>query len=311
MWGAGLTRERRTPIVVARATTKGSLMGETSSGIAVRSLQRLGFGEYEARAYVTLLRKSRLNGYELAKESGIPRANVYGVVAKLVERGAVLTINDVTGPRYVPVDPAHLVQRIEAEQREALEATTESLQGVTAPAATDEILTARGYEPLVDHVKTAIADAREHVLLALFPNEAQQLERELAAADARGVATTILCLTGCPKDCGFCGGHAYRYRLAPPDSARWLIATIDAEVLVAGQIQAGEATALLTRQPMLVELTSAYIRQSIAMASVISDLGPQLEQSLKPQTRKILQSVSPQSERNFIDYMSELLSRAG
>jgi hypothetical protein len=33
---------------------------------------------------------------------------------------------------------------------------------------------------------------------------------------------------------------------------------------------------------MLVDLTSAYIRQSIAMASVISDLGPQLQQSLKP-----------------------------
>jgi hypothetical protein len=62
---------------------------------------------------------------------------------------------------------------------------------------------------------------------------------------------------------------------------------------------------------MLVELTSAYIRQSIAMASVITDLGPKLEESLQPQTRRILQSVSPQSERNFIDYMSDLLSRAG
>jgi hypothetical protein len=56
-------------------------------------------------------------------------------------------------------------------------------------------------------------------------------------------------------------------------------------------------------------LTSAYIRQSIAMASVISDLGPQLQRSLKPQTREILQSVSPQSERSFIDYMSDLMSK--
>jgi hypothetical protein len=47
------------------------------------------------------------------------------------------------------------------------------------------------------------------------------------------------------------------------------------------------------------------------MASVITDLGPKLEESLQPQTRRILQSVSPQSERNFIDYMSDLLSRAG
>jgi hypothetical protein len=159
-------------------------------------------------------------------------------------------------------------------------------------------------------VKSAIAEAREYVLLALFPTEAQQLERELAAAEARGVSITILCLTGCARDCGFCHGHAYRYRVATPQNARWLIATVDGNALVAGQVQGDDATALLTRQPMLIELTSAYIRQSIAMASVITDLGPQLEQSLKPHTREILQSVSPQSERTFIDYMSDLMSRA-
>jgi sugar-specific transcriptional regulator TrmB len=210
----------------------------------------------------------------------------------------------------VPVEPQQLVQRIESEQREALDATTQSLEGVTAAGESDEILSARGYGALIDHVKTAISDARESVLLALFPNEAQQLEREMSAAEARGVAITILCLTGCPADCGFCRGHAYRYRLAQSQKTRWLIATVDDTVLVAGQIQSDHVTALLTRQPMLVELTSAYIRQSIAMASMISDLGPQLERSLKPQTRKILQSVSPQSERTFIDYMSSLMSRA-
>jgi predicted transcriptional regulator len=285
-------------------------MGETRSQVAVTSLQRLGFSEYEARAYVTLLRKSRLNGYELAKESGIPRANVYNVVAKLVERGVVLTINAANGPRYTPIDPQQLVSRIEAEQRSALQATTQSLEGIGEGAEADELLTARGYSALIHHVKSAIAEAREYVLLALFPTEAQQLERDLAAAEERGVAITILCLTGCARDCGFCHGHAYRYRVATPQNARWLIATVDGNALVAGQVQGDDATALITCQPMLIELTSAYIRQSIAMASVITDLGPQLEQSLKPHTREILQSVSPQSERTIIDYMSDLMSRA-
>jgi sugar-specific transcriptional regulator TrmB len=286
-------------------------MGGTRSKTAVTSLQRLGFSEYEARAYVTLLRKSRLNGYELAKESGIPRPNVYTVIAKLIDRGAVLTISSESGPRYAAIDPQQLVARIEGEQRQALQATTKSLEGLGSATEVDEILTARGYSALIDHVKSAITEARDTVLLALFPSEAQQLERELAAAEGRGVTITILCLTGCPGDCGFCRGHAYRYRVAMPRNARWLIATIDANVLVAGQVQDDDTTALFTRQPMLVELTSAYIRQSIAMASVITDLGPKLEESLQPETRRILQSVSPQSERNFIDYMSDLLSRAG
>ena len=40
----------------------------------VELLQQLNFSEYEARAYIALLQHNPLNGYALAKESGIPRA---------------------------------------------------------------------------------------------------------------------------------------------------------------------------------------------------------------------------------------------
>ena len=285
-------------------------MSPSGSETAVKSLQRLGFSEYEARAYVTLLRKSRLNGYEVAKESGIPRANIYAVLDKLVQRGALLVAATQNGPRYSPIDPGHLVNRIETEQREALQETTESLSAIGSATKNEEILTESGYPALIDHAKTALREAQRYALLALFPNEAQQLEREMADAEARGVVVTVLCLTGCPADCGFCRGHAYRYRVAAPDRSRWFIAAVDGASLVAGQIAVADATVLVTRQPMLVELTGAYIRQSIAMASVIEDLGSELERSLKPRTRKILQSISPQAERSFIDYMSELMSHA-
>jgi hypothetical protein len=38
-------------------------------------LQQLGFSEYEARAYLALLQQNPLNGYELAKVSGLPHKN--------------------------------------------------------------------------------------------------------------------------------------------------------------------------------------------------------------------------------------------
>jgi sugar-specific transcriptional regulator TrmB len=71
----------------------------------VASLQRLGFGEYEAKAYIALLQRSPLTGYELAKVSGLPRANVYAVLPKLEEKGAVLRVDTPAGPRYSPVPP--------------------------------------------------------------------------------------------------------------------------------------------------------------------------------------------------------------
>lgn len=67
---------------------------------AATLLQQLGFGDYEARAYVALLQRSPLNGYELAKSSGIPRANIYAVLQKLEERNAVVRLDTPTGSRY-------------------------------------------------------------------------------------------------------------------------------------------------------------------------------------------------------------------
>src|SRR6266542_3193328 len=64
---------------------------------ATALLQQLGFSEYEARAYLALLQRNPLNGYELAKVSGLPRANVYAVLQKLEDRGRSFASTHPTG----------------------------------------------------------------------------------------------------------------------------------------------------------------------------------------------------------------------
>ena len=49
-------------------------------------LVKLGFSEYEAKAYIALLGKNPVSGYELAKQSGVPRSMIYEVVGKLASR---------------------------------------------------------------------------------------------------------------------------------------------------------------------------------------------------------------------------------
>src|SRR2546421_316179 len=74
-------------------------------------LQQLGFSEYEARAYLALLQRNPLNGYELAKVSGLPRANIYAVLQKLEERGAAVRLDLPNSTRYAPIAPSELIQR--------------------------------------------------------------------------------------------------------------------------------------------------------------------------------------------------------
>src|SRR2546423_13803109 len=100
-------------------------------------LQKLGFTEYEARAYVALLQRSPLNGYELAKASGIPRPNIYAVLQKLEERTAAVRLESAAGTRYIPVAPEKLTQQPSAQFEDVLSVARQSLAEVASPVKPD------------------------------------------------------------------------------------------------------------------------------------------------------------------------------
>jgi len=260
----------------------------------IELLERIGFGEYEARAYVALVRRSPLNGYELAKASGLPRANVYSVLDRLEERGAVVRLDTPSGTRYSAVPPSEFVDRIGSRFSENLSTAQRMLEEMAVPPEYEYVWNARGYESLLDHARTLTDSARRRLLVATWTPEATALARNLAAAEERGVEVVTLCLQGCAVECGGCRGHIFRYRLAPEYGRRWLVMVQDETEAMAGEIGPGdEALTVRTRQRLLVELSAWYIRHSIALAGVVKDLGSQLADLLSPETLASLGSLGP------------------
>ena len=69
----------------------------------VDGLMKIGFSEYEAKAYVALLRGSPVTGYQLSKLCGVPRSMIYEVLGKLTARGAAMTLREEGTTKYAPV----------------------------------------------------------------------------------------------------------------------------------------------------------------------------------------------------------------
>lgn len=82
-------------------------------------LQHFGLSRQEALIYQTLLEQGKCTGYEIAKETGISRSNVYGALAALVEKGAAYLIEE-SAKRYIPVRPEefcdNVLRRMESEK---------------------------------------------------------------------------------------------------------------------------------------------------------------------------------------------------
>lgn len=277
----------------------------------ITKLQSLGFTQYEAQAYISLLRRSPLNGYELAKASGIPRANIYDVLNKLEERGAVLRSNREGSVQYTPVAPEELIRRLRQQIQSSLDDTQQSLSNITSQGQYDEVWNARGYAALLEHASAVIDAANTSLDVAIWPEEAKALAERLQQAKNRGVKLTTLCMAGCPQECGACSGRVFRYQVLPGQSTRWTVLIPDESEVLAGEIGPGEqALAVRTRQKLLVDLSIWYVRHSIAISAMIADLGEQLEEVISPETRAILAEIGPAgSYKDWLEYMRQTIER--
>ncbi len=276
----------------------------------VELLKQLGFGEYEAKAYMALLQRSPLNGYELAKASGIPRANIYSVLQKLQARSAIVQLDTKDGTRYAPISPRELTRQLSRQFQESLDEAEESLTKISVPAEAEYVWNIRGYSSIGEHARGLVEATKKRLIAAVWPEESQALAKSFAAAQKRRVAITTLCLAGCSEECGNCRGRIYRYQIAPDQRTRWLMLIGDDQVL-AGELGPGEeALAVQTRQKLLVDLTSLYIRNSIAVAALLGDLGGRLDPLISPETRAVLQSVGPSGEEmGWLEHTRSLLLR--
>lgn len=276
---------------------------------ALRQLQELGFGEYEARAYQALLQHHPANGYELAKASGVPRANIYLVLQKLEERGAAVRIEDGESTRYLPVEPEELLDAMTHRFEQTVGDARQTLQALSRPAADTYVWHIEGYGNLLAHARAVIRDTGKELLVALWPNEARLLAADFAQAEARKVEITTLCLAACAEECGGCRGRIFRNNVVETPGSRWLLLVPDGESVLIGEAAGnGEASSVRSRQRLLVNMTAWFIRHSIALAVILQEIGGQLEAQLTPQARAALAAVGPAGENGWLAYMRKLLS---
>lgn len=273
----------------------------------IKTLQQLGFTEYEARAYAALVSEGALNGYELAKKTGIPRANIYAVAEKLVERGAILRAEHDGSQRYTPTPPRQLLRSLEFEHKRALVAAGRALAHQTRKHEPAVVFNLRGNE-LLAKAQQIIDTCHSTLFIALQASEAAALAAALRMAVERGIHITTLCLQACEHECGGCQGSIHRHAIAPDTSCHWLVLVADDGTALVGQ--AGDETTggMTTNQQLLVELASAFIRQNLTLATLSEALGNHINELLPAPVLSELNDLYP--DGGFPAYLQGLSAKA-
>jgi HTH-type transcriptional regulator, sugar sensing transcriptional regulator len=95
------------------------IVPSVDSNDLVSQLTRLGLTSYEAKAYLTLIRRDSFTAAQVARQSGLPRQRIYDVLGSLVQKG-LAAARPGTVVKYAATPPELAIELLLASHREQL-----------------------------------------------------------------------------------------------------------------------------------------------------------------------------------------------
>ena len=154
-------------------------------------LIKVGFSLNEAKVYVTLLQNKALNGYEIAKLSGVSRSLVYDVIERLLNKGFIIKSEGAVN-YYVALDYNKALEKIDNENRKNLLNAEANLKLLSKKDNDNEfIFNIRGFDKFIEKAKEKIKLAKKEISLSIWKQDFAFLRDDLSKALRRGVKVYI------------------------------------------------------------------------------------------------------------------------
>jgi len=228
-------------------------------------LTKLGFTNYEAKAYLSLLKNNPATGYEISNQAHVPRSVIYATLRKLEARGIVISIHE-KPRRYIPLSPKQLLAKLESNFSERLSSLSEELLAYENKPDTEGFWNLRGYKSLIQISETHIREAKDLVCIHGWRREIMALKSPLMAARERGVDIIIFSFNKIDEDFG----KVFAYGIDEKKLAEiWnhkFILVADAKELVMGPAnKKADEQAIWTQNNAVLNIATNYIILDITL----------------------------------------------
>lgn len=230
----------------------------------IKEMQNIGFTNYEAKIYISLLQKNPATGYEISKLSGVPQAKVYENISRLSASGIVLTIGSEPS-KYVPLPPEELLKTLQAKFEKSIAMLREGLAAISRGQRSDYVWNIKGYGLTMDKAVQMIREVKKELLVSLWEEEALQLKDELIAAVNRGVGVDILLYGKAEiEGIGNIYYHGSEAKLKQLVGARWLTVVADKKEVLTGEVdKEAEGVSIWTANQSIVFISARAIEHEI------------------------------------------------
>lgn len=235
---------------------------------------------YEAKVYVALVRAGEpLNGYEVAKASGVPRSTVYETLAKLVARGAAFEVQAPTnGTAYLALPAETLVARLRRELQTTIDDLAAALPALATPSEAHLVQHIRSRQGVLDRALDVIDGCEGALFVSIWPEELEVILPALERARERGVDLIGIIFGQAPEVLHGLA-HLHQHRFSSPEVVlarlgyRVFTVVADRQAVLIGGADDRGTWGMWSDDPAVVLVAAEYVRHDIALQVIVGRAG--------------------------------------
>lgn len=228
----------------------------------IKSLTSLGLTESECKAYLALLQQGPQNGYELSKNSGIPRSKIYGLLESLVTKNFVLGTKTTDPKHYKAISPDKLISEKKNEFLNSMEYLENELTSITKGSSLEHLWQILGRDRVFASCTEVIADTQEELYIQVWEEDLPAVLDTIRALEAQNKQTIVILYTNEQNNHGLKNVffHGYLEGKLEDMGARWITVVSDSKEVVFGYLKDGQSEAIRTENDSFVFLSKEYVK---------------------------------------------------
>lgn len=235
----------------------------------IQQLKNLNFNEYEAKAYISLVKLGTVTAYQVSKDSGVPRARIYEILDVLVGKGIVIKEEIDETMQYSPLPVDVFLQKAQSNWSQNFKDISISLKEIEKieHIPTNRVMTLKDKEMIISYCQALLKKAKKRIILSMWDDMYDLLKEDLEEAakrvDIKGITIHV------ENPVSKIDAHRLTQFTETSTSEHWFILSIDAQEMIYGPSLEARNIAFYTNDPVHIYLLEDYIWHDVLVNRVV------------------------------------------
>lgn len=252
----------------------------------ISQLKKLGYTEYESKAYMALVQQRHATAYQVSKLSGIPRARIYDTLDSLAAKGLVMKegVTNQTAYRPIPIDI--FLQKTTDSWQQSMSFLADELTKLEQQQNEVEktLLVLKNEEMIVSYCRKLLKQAKKRVVLSMWDSMYELLREDIEQASqsvpVQGMTLHV------KNPIPVLDQHRLTYFTEDKNSKQWFILSVDGKEMVYGASLDTEPAAFYTDDAAHIYLLEDYIWHDILVNRLVQRNNDDLEDWITAERKK-------------------------